>query len=102
MSTVRFNNIFEAIKGFKKTYSIFALGSIFQHLKIGMIRQEVEHLLGKPTNNPQPIINNTNLYAISGLDTTVPIYLVMSFDGKDDARLETDRLVSFELFPISE
>lgn len=102
MSTMRFNSISGAIEGFKETHSIFALGSLFQCLRIGMFRWDVENILGKPTENPQPIVNNSNFYAINDLDTTSSIYLIMSFDGKDDERLEIDRLLSFVLFPINE
>ncbi|WP_271253977.1 hypothetical protein [Pseudanabaena sp. Chao 1811] len=102
MSTVRFNSISQAVEDFKKTHSIFALGSLFQLLRIGMFRWEVENILGEPTENPQPIVNNSNFYAIADLGTKSHIYLIMSFDGKDNTRMETDRLLSFVLFPINE
>ncbi|OYQ64423.1 hypothetical protein B9G53_12015 [Pseudanabaena sp. SR411] len=102
MSTVRFNSISQAVEGFKKTHSIFALGSIFQCLRIGMFRWEVENILGEPNEKPQPIANNSNFYIVTDLNTESNIYLVMSFDGKDNARMETDRLLSFVLFPINE
>jgi len=106
---------------FQKNRSIWELGYLFQFLKLGMYRWEVENLLGKPiTFHPHA----GSLYEVLDLrrpvevdskkSVTMPAYLQVEFEGDDERRqafdepetieggLPTDKLLSFAIRAIGE
>lgn len=106
---------------FQENHSIWDLGYLFQFLKLGMHRWEVENLLGEPTTfHPHA----GSLYEILDLrrpvevdsdePVTMPAYLQVEFEGDEIRRQEfdepemnkgglaTDKLLSFAIRAIGE
>lgn len=106
---------------FQKNHSIWDLGDLFQFLKLGMYRWEVENLLGEPTDS-HPYAGS--LYNIADLrrpvevdsdePVTMPAYLQVEFEGDEGRRhafresetvengLATNKLLSFSIRAIGE
>lgn len=106
---------------FQKNHSIWELGDLFQFLKLGMYRWEVENLLGEPTTF-HPYAGS--LYKIADLrrpveiDSEEPVtmaaYLQVKFEGDEERKqvfnepetikdeLATDKLLSFAIRAIGE
>lgn len=106
---------------FQENHSVWDLGYLFQFLKLGMYRWEVENLLGEPTTfHPHA----GSLYEIldlrkpievdGGEPVTMPVYLQVEFEGDEirrqnsneleniNAGLATDKLLSFAIQAIGE
>lgn len=106
---------------FQENHSIWNLGYLFQFLKLGMYRWEVENLLGEPTTfHPHA----GSLYEILDLrrpvevdsdePVTMPVYLQVEFEGDEIRRQEsnepeningglaTDKLLFFAVRGIGE
>ena len=101
------------------------LGGLIQSLKIGMDREEIENLLGKPTNYDlfgNSLYNIDDLRQVSGVASSrqalTPVYLMVKFEGDEERKqafkdskedfeelkkgLNTDKLLSFVLEAFSE
>lgn len=87
-------DVHKVSKQFQENHSIWDLGYLFQFLKVGMSRWEIENLLGKSTTFDIP--SGNHLYEIPDLrcpievdgdeKLTIPVFLQVIFEGDEERK----------------